>query len=256
MPQTKTVLITGGASGLGFEFAKLFANDKCDLVLVGQDKEKLYIAKNDLEKTFGVSIKIISKDLSKPTSSQEIFDELKKDEIKIYILVNNAGFSKYGLFKDISIEEDTSEINVNVMALTNLTKLFLPSMLEINSGKILNIASTAAFAPGPMMSVYFATKAYVLSFSEALSEELEGTQVTATVLCPGPTTTGFAKRANIQNSHLYRKPMKAEMVALTGYKGLMINKKVVIPGFNNNLFVNLLRIAPRSVVPGVVKKIW
>ena len=256
MPQTKTVLITGGASGLGFEFAKLFANDKCDLVLVGQDKEKLYIAKNDLEKTFGVSIKIISKDLSKPTSSQEIFDELKKDETKIDILVNNAGFSKYGLFKDISIEEDTSEINVNVMALTNLTKLFLPSMLEINSGKILNIASTAAFAPGPMMSVYFATKAYVLSFSEALSEELEGTQVTATVLCPGPTTTGFAKRANIQNSHLYRKPMKAEMVALTGYKGLMINKKVVIPGFNNNLFVNLLRLAPRSVVPGVVKKIW
>ena len=203
-----------------------------------------------------MSIKIISKDLSKPTSSQEIFDELKKDETKIDILVNNAGFSKYGLFKDISIEEDTSEINVNVMALTNLTKLFLPSMLEINSGKILNIASTAAFAPGPMMSVYFATKAYVLSFSEALSEELEGTQVTATVLCPGPTTTGFAKRANIQNSHLYRKPMKAEMVALTGYKGLMINKKVVIPGFNNNLFVNLLRLAPRSVVPGVVKKIW
>ena len=167
MTQNNTVRITGGSSGLGLEFDKLFAKDKYNLVLVAQDSEKLSRAKDELEKTFGVTIKTISKDLSKFNSSQEIFDELKKDEIKIYILVNNAGFSKYGFFNDISIEEDSSAINVNVFALTNLTKLFLRQMLERNEGKILNIAYTAAFAPGTLRAVQFATDAYVLSFAEA-----------------------------------------------------------------------------------------
>lgn len=256
MPQSKTALITGGSSGLGYEFAKLFAKDGYNLILVASNKEKLTTASKTLENEYNIYVKFIQKDLSIATNCQATYDEIKKEKIQIDILVNNAGFAKYGEFNEISLEESLSEINVNIGALTSLTRLFLPEMLGRKNGKILNVASTAAFAPGPMMSVYFATKAYVLSFSEALSEELKETGVSLTVLCPGPTTTGFAERAKVQNSNLYRKPMLANEVAKIGYEGLMRNQRIIIPGLNNNLFVQLLRIAPRSIVPGVVRKIW
>lgn len=257
MLTTKTALITGGSSGLGYEFAKLFAANKYNLLIVGRDPEKLTKAKHELESSFEITVQTIAKDLSKPSSPQEIFNLLKHDGIQIDALVNNAGFAHYGNFNQLSIKDSLSEIDVNVRALTEMTKLFLPQMIENRSGKILNVASTAAFSPGPMMSVYFATKAYVLSFTQGLDEELRKTGVTASVLCPGPTDTGFAKFANIQKSHLYtNNPMLADLVARIGFEGLMKNKKVIIPGLYNNLFVNLLRIVPRSLAPKVMKHLW
>lgn len=256
MPQNKTALITGGAAGLGYEFAKLFAHNRYNLVLVGRDEEKLLTAAKELETSNNVTVKTITKDLSHSKSAQEIFDQLKEEKIQIDILVNNAGFATYGHFDQMKPTEIQSEIDVNISALTQLTRLFLPEMIERHSGKILNLASIAAFAPGPFMSVYFATKAYVLSLSEALSEELKGTGVSVTVLCPGPTKTGFADRASIQNSNLYtNKPMRAGEVAQIGYSGLMNNKTVILPGFKNKLFVMLLRIIPRSLMPKMVKYI-
>lgn len=251
----KTVLITGGSSGIGYELAQVFGHNNYNLILVANDKNKLQIAENKL-KSHGFSVRTVSMDLADPQSPTKIYEYLQKEEIRIDILVNNAGFATYGEFAEIDLDRELSELQVNIVALTHLTKLFLPDMLKAKNGKVLNVASTAAFAPGPFMAVYYASKAYVLSFSQALNSELENTGVHVTALCPGPTDTGFVKRGGIENSKLFHgKNLTASSVANAAYDGLMKNKLIVVPGFRDKLMIQALRLAPRDFVLKVVKNI-
>jgi short-subunit dehydrogenase len=171
------------------------------------------------------------------------------------VLVNNAGFPVYGLFNETDLEVELEMLQVNVIALTALTKLFLKGMVERRYGRILNLASTAAFEPGPLMAVYYASKAYVLSFSEALANELRGTGITVTTLAPGPTRTGFQKRGQLEDSRLVQGEIAdAQSVALAGYRGLMAGKTLVIPGFTNKLIPLIVRVSPRGMITRVVRR--
>lgn len=222
--------------------------------MIARNKDKLIDIANSLSEDNTTFIKVIDKDLSDPKSAQEIFDILEKDGLHIDALVNNAGFGVFGDFVDNDPTEILSEMQINMVTLTHLTKLFLPHMLSQKEGKILNIASTAAFFPGPLMAVYYATKAYVLSFSEALAYELKGTGVTVTTLCPGPTNTGFQKRAHMEKSRLFQgKTMQAKDVAKIGFEGLTQGKTIVIPGIINKLQTQAVRFVPRSIIPRLVK---
>jgi len=249
------VLITGASSGIGKEFSLLFARHKHNLVLVARSSGTLALLKEHIEKNFGVDVLTLAKDLSDPYAPQEIFDELKKLNIEINILINNAGFGSSGWFYESDLINNHDMVQVNVDALTQLTRLFLPSMIERKSGKILNVASTAAFQPGPLMAVYYASKAYVLSFSEALAEELNGTGVTVTALCPGPTQTHFQATANIQEAKLFKgkKLPTAKVVAEYGYKELMKGKNIAIPGLMNKAYAFSTRLIPRKTAARIVK---
>jgi uncharacterized protein len=251
----KTALITGASGGIGYEFAKLFAHDKYNLVLVARSQQKLAQVADELKSKFGISVKVIAKDLSNFSASEEIFTELQNEGIKISALVNNAGFATYGHFTETELTAELNMMQVNVVCLTHLTKLFLKDMVKQREGKILNVASTAAFQPGPLMAVYYATKAYVLSFSEAIANELEGTGVSVTALCPGPTESGFQQRAAMEESKLVsgQKIMDAETVAKIGYRGLMENRPVVIPGVKNKLLTETVRFTPRKMVTKIVR---
>ncbi|WP_017715970.1 SDR family NAD(P)-dependent oxidoreductase [Kamptonema formosum] len=250
----KTALITGASSGIGCELSKLFAGGGYNLVLVARSEPKLRQIAEELKGKFGISVTAVAKDLSVPSSPDEIFSELQQQSIKIDALVNNAGFATYGLFAETDLKAELQMMEVNMVSLTHLTKLFLRDMLEQGEGKILNIASTAAFQPGPLMAVYYATKAYVLSFSEALANELSGSGVTVTALCPGPTESGFQKRANMEESRLVSgEIMDAETVANIGYRGLMENQTVVIPGLKNQLLALSVRFTPRDWVTKIVR---
>lgn len=251
----QTALITGASSGIGYEFAKLFARDGYNLVLVARSQQKLIQVADELTEKFGISVKILAKDLAIPTSPEEIFTEVQQESIKIQVLVNNAGFATYGLFSETDLAAELQMMQVNMVSLTHLTKLFLNEMLKQKEGKILNIASTAAFQPGPLMAVYYATKAYVLSFSEAIANELSGSGVTVTALCPGATESGFQKRADMEQSKLVsgQRIMDAEAVAIIGYRGLMKNETVVIPGLKNQLLALSVRFTPRNMVTQMVR---
>src|ERR1700747_593558 len=237
MNSNQTALITGASAGLGYEFAKLFARDKYNLLLVARTGPKLAELADQLRPQYGVDVKTIPLDLGLPQASQNLFEETRRAGIHVDILVNNAGYGQSGNFAEIPLEESYGQIQLNITALTLLTRLYLGPMLEKRSGKIMNVASTAAFQPGPLMAVYYATKAYVLSFSEALADELAGTGVTVTALCPGPTKTGFQARAQMEESKLVRGKaiMTSETVARAGYSGLMKGKTVVIPGVSNKM---------------------
>jgi len=251
----QTVLITGGSSGIGFELAKLFSQNNYNLVLVAKDKDKLTHAAETL-KNPSTSLLLIAKDLSKTESSHEIHKELQDKNVFIDILVNNAGFATYGLFTETNLQEELNELQVNIVALTHLTKLFAKDMVSKKSGKILNVASTAAFAPGPFMTVYFASKAYVLSFSEALASELEGTGVFVSVLCPGPTDTSFADRAKLEKSRIFKgKKLSAEFVAKKAYEGLMNNQIIIIPSLKDKLMIQGIRLLPRNAVTKLVRRL-
>ena len=251
----KTALITGASSGIGYELAQLFVRDGYDLVLVARGQQKLDQIASEFQGKFNVSVKVISKDLSLPASPEEIFTLLQRESIQVDVLVNNAGFANYGLFSETDLAVELNMMQLNMMSLTHLTKLFLNEMLKSGGGKILNIASTAAFQPGPLMAVYYATKAYVLSFSEAIANELRGSSVTVTALCPGPTETGFQKRAAIEDSKLVsgKKIMDAATVAKIGYRGLMKGKTVVIPGVKNKILAWSIRFTPRNMVTQIVR---
>ena len=247
-------LITGATSGIGLELAELFAKDKNNLVLVARGTDKLKEIKDNYEKKYGINIEIISADLSDLNAPENIYKILKEKQISIDNLVNNAGFASFGLFNEIDKEVDLGMLKVNVFALTHLIKLFLPDMVKNKKGRILNIASTAAFQPGPLMAVYYASKAYVLYLSEALASELEGTGVTVTALCPGPTKTGFQQRAKMEKSKLIKSNvMDAKAVSKTGYDALMNGKTFVVPGFKNKMLVTLVRFLPRNTVAKTVK---
>jgi short-subunit dehydrogenase len=251
----KTALITGAASGIGYELACLFVQDNYNLVLVDRNGQKLIEIAHDFRNKFDISVKIISKDLSLPTSPLEIFTELQQASINIDVLVNNAGFGQCGFFIETDLKNELDMLQVNLVCVTHLTKLFVKEMVKQGEGRILNVASTAAFQPGPLMAVYFATKAYVLSFSEAIANELEETGVSVTVLCPGPTHSAFHERTGMADSEQLKskKMMDAATVAQIGYRGMMEGKTVVIPGVKNRIMAESVRFTPRKLVTKLVR---
>lgn len=254
MKNNQTVLITGATSGIGFELSHLFAKDGYSLVLVARNKERLENMANNFRNNYGVRTLAISQDLSLPSSPEEIFDQLQKNSVQIDILVNNAGFNEYGPFSETVLNKELEMIYVNIISLTCLTKLLLPAMIEHKYGQILNVGSTGSFAPGVFNAVYCATKAYVLSFSEAIAEELKGTGVTVTALCPGATKTEFAKRANMEDVKLFQSNlMGAKKVAEIGYNALLNGKRTIIAGCGNNLTIFSLRFTPRNMVTKISK---
>lgn len=253
-PVVPTVLITGGSSGIGYELARQFAARSARLVLVARGQGGLDQAQAALERDFNADVTVFANDLSKPEAADELVDALARRGLDVDILVNNAGFATYGNFSDTSWSEERAELQVNVVALTHLTKLLLPPMLARRHGRILNVASTAAFQPGPSMAVYYATKAYVLSFSQALSSELEGTGVTVTALCPGPTRSGFQSRARMQQARLVRRTlMTPDDVARAAYRGLMRGRRLVVPGWQNQLLRFGVWLTPTAITLRVVR---
>jgi uncharacterized protein len=249
----QTALITGASGGIGYELAKLFARDHYNLVLVARSSEKLSQVAAELQSQFGITVKTVAIDLATAAAAKFLFEQLQREGVAVDVLVNNAGFGGFGEFAGMPEEEILGQIQLNITALTHLTRLFLPPMLARRSGKIMNVASTAAFQPGPLMAVYYASKAYVLSFSEALANEVAGSGVVVNCFCPGATDTGFAKRAGTEDSRLFKKlrPMDPETVARDGYRGLMAGRGVVISGVQNWLLAESVRFAPRKMVTAI-----
>lgn len=253
MASNQTALITGASAGLGYEFAHLFARDKYNLVLTARSGPKLAELGEQLQQRNGITVKTIPLDLGLPHASQTLFEETQRAGIHVDILINNAGYGASGTLAEIPLEECYGQIQLNVMALTLLTKLYLQPMLERRSGKIMNVASTAAFQPGPLMAVYYATKAYVLSFTEAIADELRNSGVSVTCFCPGATLTEFQKRAQTENTRLFKQlsPMDAKTVADEGYRALMEGKTLAIAGWRNWLVAESVRFAPRKMVTAI-----
>lgn len=252
----KTALITGASGGIGQELARVFAANGFNLVLVARSQEKLRALGNSLVKEYKVRADVIAADLAGPESPAKIMHQLDSRPLVVDVLVNNAGLGAYGEFKDSELARQLETIQVNIAALTELTRRLLPSMAKQGWGRILNVASTAAFMPGPLMAVYFATKAYVLSFSEALGAELKGSGVSVTVLCPGATATAFQSNAGMDGVFHNTKMMDAATVAQEGYAALMRGQAVYIPGLVNRLQALAPRFLPRGLVPGVVRRVW
>jgi short-subunit dehydrogenase len=246
-----TVLITGASGGIGYELAKLFACDHHNLVLVARSGDKLAQVAAEL-RAQNITVKTAALDLAQPTVPKFLFDQLQTEGVAVDILINNAGFGAFGEFAQMSDEEIFGQIQLNIIALTELTRLFLPPMLARRSGRIMNVASTAGFQPGPLMAVYYATKAYVISFSEALANEVRNSGVTVTCFCPGATHTGFAKRAGNDESRLFKRfGMNVEKVALDGFRAVMEGRGLAISGLHNWLIAQSTRFAPRKMVTAV-----
>ena len=252
-----TTLITGASNGIGLELAYINAEKGNNLILIARNWRKLQEIKAEIETKYEVAVTIISKDLSVHNAAQEVYNEIHLLNLNVDYLINNAGFGDYGMFAETNWEKEQEMINLNITALTQLTKLFLPQMIKRKSGKILNLASTASFQPGPKMAVYFATKSYVLHFSEAIANEVKEYGVTVTALCPGPTQSGFQNAAAMDNSKLFndRKLPTAATVANYGYQAMMSGKTVAIHGTLNYILANLIRLLPRNVVTKITRSI-
>jgi len=249
-------LVTGASAGIGREFADILAREGHDLVLVARREPELTALAAELKERYGADSRVIPADLSKARAVQSIVKELGPDAV-VDVLINNAGFGGHGRFWERNRDEDLRQIAVNVTALTELTRALLPGMVARHRGRILNVASTAAFQPGPFMAVYYATKAYVLSFSQALAEELVGTGVTVTTLCPGVTVTEFQQVAGVEHVPLTKGPlsMSAASVAEAAYRGLAAGKLMVVPGVHNKVGVVSTRLAPRRLILKVVRRL-
>lgn len=252
-----TAIITGASNGIGLELAKIHASKGGDLVLVARSKTKLDELKTELENQYKISVLNIPKDLSLPDAAKEIYDETTRLNIQVDYLINNAGFGEYGMFSETNWEKEQQMINLNIAALTQFTKLYLRDMIKRQSGKIMNVASVAAFQPGPAMAVYCATKAYVLHFSEAVSREVRGKGITVTALCPGATKTGFQELGGIGESKIFKNKNlpTAKEVAGYGYVSMLKGKTVAIHGLKNYLLANSIRFIPRTLVTKVSAKI-
>src|SRR5438874_6919357 len=254
METRKTALVTGASSGIGLDLAKRFAAEGYDVALLARSEGKLKEVAAAIEAEHKVRAHVVTADLSQPRAAETLMATLEARAIDVDVLVNNAGYALYGAFAETDLGDELAMIQVNIVALTHLTKLMVRKMVAKKSGRVMNVASTAAFQPGPLMAVYYATKAYVLSFSEALANELHGTGVSVTALCPGPTESGFQKKAHMEDSKLFSgKIMDAQTVARIGYRGLMTNKTVVIPGLRNKILVETVRFSPRKMVTRVVR---
>ncbi len=251
----KTALITGASSGIGLELARLFAQDGYRLVLVARNRGALRGLGDELQSRHNIEVRVSPKDLAHPASPVELYQELQEAGIVLDVLVNNAGFGGSGPFMKTDWNTEAEMMQVNMVALTHLTKLFLPQ-IRAREGKALNVASVAAFLPGPYMAIYYASKAFVLSFSQALAEELRGTGTTVTCLCPGPVETSFQKRAGMGDTGLMRSPLLVDVVevAREGYEGMNQGKRLVIPGWKNRMAVESLRLSPRAMATKMVSR--
>lgn len=247
----KLALVTGASGGIGLEFAKQLAQAGYNLALVARSQHKLERIAAELRAKFGIDVQVVVCDLSRPDAAHEVQAQVPQCDV----LINNAGFANNGKFATLDEHATLEEIQLDIVALTQLTRLYLPGMIARKDGKILNIASTAGFLPGPNMAVYYAGKAYVISFSEALAEEVRGTGVTVTVLCPGATQTGFAERSGTTTTPLFKLPMaKAHDVARAGIEGMMRGKPVVVPGITNKLVAISPKITPRRLLVAISGK--
>ena len=252
---TKTALITGAASGLGYELSLLLAHDSYNLILVDIDGDKLQLVKEEINKANNCKVDVLVKDLSMPNVAVEIFEAIKN--VSIDVLVNNAGFGLFGSFNNTAWNRELDMIHVHVITSTHLTKLLLDGMIKRGSGKILNISSLAAFQPGPLMAIYYASKSYLLSFSEAIANELKETGVTVTVLCPGPTKTAFQEVVSETASHNkigFNMACPSD-VALYGYEAMQKGKTVAIPGYINKFLASLHRFVSRGMATKIVRNL-
>ncbi|MBM4169763.1 MAG: SDR family oxidoreductase [Ignavibacteria bacterium] len=251
-----TALVTGASSGIGSAFSRLLAGKGFNLVLVARTTPRLEALSSDLRRMYERSVLVIPADLSDPNIAERIYETVTREGISVDLLVNNAGIGTFGPFAEAETKRELDLIQINIAALSHLTKLFLPSMVRRHAGRILNIASTAAFQPGPLMATYYASKAYVVSFSVALAEELRDTGVTVSVLCPGPTLTEFHKRAQMEDSGLMKLSfMTSEDVARIGYEGVMNAKTIIIPGMLNKFGRAAAKLAPTVFAASVLRMI-
>jgi len=253
----KTALITGASSGIGLELARLFAADGYRLVVVARNRAALRAVADELQSRFGVEVRVVPKDLSHPSAPVELYQELQEAGIAVDVLVNNAGFGGSGPFVQTDWNTEAEMIQVNIVAVAHLSKLFLPQIVT-RRGKLLNVASVAGFLPGPYTAIYYASKAFVLHFTEALAEELSGTGTTVTCLCPGPVETNFQKRAHTGGSSRAnaRLGMDVREVARLGYEGMKKGKRVAVPGWKSRMLTNLLRLVPRDTVTKMVGRMY
>ncbi|MDX5422449.1 MAG: SDR family oxidoreductase [Hymenobacteraceae bacterium] len=256
-PQKYTALITGASNGIGYELARIFAQQGHDLVLVARSEDKLNSMALQFAIEHKVYTKVIARDLAKPDAPQQVFDELKQAGVEVDVLVNNAGIGAHGFFRKADMQKQLDMMQLNMVALTHLTRLFLDQLPPGRHGKILNISSMAAFVPGPLMAVYYASKAYVQSFSEALAAELEEEDVAVTVLCPGPTDTDFKERAGIHQESFMSENFSddPEEIARAGYKGMMAGEVVVLPGVKYKVMETAVRLMPRDLLRSMIKKV-
>ena len=250
-------LISGASGGIGLELARLMAADNWNLVLTARSEDAMVALKDELETQFGCMVRVVPADLSEPGAVTALTGVIASQEIRIEALINNAGFGLFGEFRGTSWEREAQMIDLNIRALTELTKSLLPHMLEQGQGRIMNVASTAAFQPGPGMAVYFASKAYVLHFSEALAHELNGTGITVTALCPGGTASGFQAAAEMEASAAVKgKKLPSSLdVARYGYRAMMNGKRVAIHGLMNRVMALSVRFSPRRMVTAVTARI-
>jgi len=250
MANKKTALITGASSGIGKEFARIHAERGGDLVIVARREEKLNELKAELESKHSVAVTVIVKDLSQPNAPTEIYDEVTKVGIEIDYLINNAGFGGRGKFHERDWQTDLTMINLNVVALTALTRLFLPDMVKRNEGKILNVSSTASLLPGPLQAVYYATKAYVTSFSNAIAEELHDTKITVTVLLPGATETEFGSTSGMDETSMFQNTFSAREVAEDGYNAMIKGDLNIIAGmsFGQQMMMSAVPFMPKKML--------
>ncbi len=252
----ETALITGASAGIGGELARQFAAEKCKLVLVARRRERLEELAAELRKQHGVEVHVVPADLGRADAPQAIVDRLTGDGVPIDVLVNNAGFGALGPVAELDVQRQMEMIQVNVAALTHLTRLLLPGMIQRRRGGILNVASTAGFQAGPFMAVYYATKAYVISFSEALADELARSGVTVSCLCPGPTLTEFAETAKMGHTLMFKlQTMTAQQVAHAGHRGFRRRRLLVVPGWINYLGSMGSRWVPRSMARGIARRL-
>lgn len=252
----KVALITGASSGIGMELARIHAERGGDLVLVARSEDKLNELKAELEGKHSVNVTVIAKDLTRLEAATEIHEEVTGSGIAVDYLVNNAGFGGRGLFHERKWEDDLAMINLNVTALTALTRFFLPDFVKRNSGRILNVSSTASFMPGPLQAVYYATKAYVIFFSNAIAEELHDTNITVTALMPGATETGFAERSGMDKTKLFDNTFGAREVAEAGYDGMLAGKMDVVAGvtFSQSLMMKAIPFTPKKMLLKTIRQ--
>ena len=246
----KTALITGASSGIGKELAHIHAEKGGDLVIIARRLEKLNSIKEELEQKHSVSVIAIAKDLSVPGAAKEIYAEVSKAEIQIDYLINNAGFGLRGKYHELPWERQHQMMQLNMIALSEMTYLFLPDMVKRNSGKILNNTSTASYMPGPLQAVYYATKAYAAFLSNAIAEELHDTNITVTNLMPGATATEFAKTANMDKTDLFKNAFSARSVAEDGYEGMLKGKLDVVSGltFGQKVMMTMIPLFPKKML--------
>ena len=253
----QTALITGASSGIGLNFSHKYAEAGHDVILVARSVSKLQSLSAELESKYKIKAHVIPSDLSQPGSVKALYIQVKELGLEVDVLINNAGFGLFGEFEKTELSKELDMIQVNITALTELSKYFGADMVERRKGQILNVASTAAFQPGPLMAVYYATKAYVLSLTEALANEWEQYGIKVMALCPGATKTGFRDTADLQESKLFQSGvMSVENVVEEAYKQMSDKGKVIIiPGLRNKILAKSIRFMPRKMVTNIVRKV-